>query len=246
MSGEPIQSRVRVGKVISETFALYGAYAGPLLGSAFVVFVLTGVLQALLRDSGGFVLALVATVIGLVASALYTGFVVSLVSDVRDGRRDQSVGQLFAAARDVIWPLIGAAVLAGIGITIGLALLIIPGLFLLTIWAVISPAIVIERVGVLGSFGRSHELVRGNSWEVFGAILVGFLISIVAGFIAAAIGTSIGLGALIVLVIAVSVLTAPIPALIASILFFDLGGGTAAAASTAPPGESPPEPPATA
>ena len=66
------------------------------------------------------------------------------------------------------------------------------------------------------------------------------------GFVAAAIGTSIGLGALIVIVIAVSVLTAPIPALIASILFFDLGGGTPAAASTPAPGEFSPEPPATA
>lgn len=246
MSGEPIHSRIRVGKVISETFALYGAFAAPLLGSALIVFVISGVLQALLRDSGGFVLALVATVIGLIASALYTGFVVSLVSDVRDGKRDLTVGQLFSAARPAIWPLIGAAILAGIGIAIGLALLIIPGLFLLTIWAVIAPAIVIERVGVLDSFKRSHDLVRGDGWEVLGALLVGFLITVVLSFIAAAIGTSIGLGALIVIVIAVSVLTAPIPALIASILFFDLGGGTPAAASTPAAGEFSPEPPATA
>ena len=75
----------------------------------------------------------------------------------------------------MIAPLIGAGILAGIGIAIGLILLIVPGLFLLTIWAVIAPVIVIERTGVFGSFGRSQQLVKGNGWQVFGVILIIFL-----------------------------------------------------------------------
>ena len=57
-------------------------------------------------------------------------------------------------------------------------LLIVPGLFLLTIWAVTAPAIVVERRGAIEAFGRSHELVRGEGWTVFGAIVVAFLILI--------------------------------------------------------------------
>ena len=56
-------------------------------------------------------------------------------------------------------------------------LLIIPGLILLTIWAVFAPAIVIERIRVIDAFGRSRELVRGNGWPVFGVIIVAFLIA---------------------------------------------------------------------
>ena len=38
---------------------------------------------------------ILATIVGLIANALYTGFVVDLVADVRaDGRRDMSAGQL--------------------------------------------------------------------------------------------------------------------------------------------------------
>ncbi len=242
----PAQRRIEVGRVISETFSLYGANAVPLLTSAVVVFAISGLLQAIMRDEGGLVLILLASIVGLIAQALYTGFVVSLVADVRaGGGRDMTAGQLFSAAQHAIPALIGAAILAGIGITIGFILLIVPGLILLTIWAVISPAIVVERTGVIGAFGRSHELVRGQAWQVFGSILVAFVITLVAATIAAAIGIGIGLGGLIVLLIVVGILTAPIQALVASILFFDLGGGDSAPAP-GPAQAAPPPPPAVA
>ena len=40
------------------------------------------------------------------------------------------------------------------------------------------------------AFGRSHELVRGHGWTVFGAIVVAFLILILAAFFAALIGAA--------------------------------------------------------
>jgi hypothetical protein len=100
---------------------------------------------------------------GVVASTLYQGMVVSLVSDVQDGRRDHSVGELIEATWPVVLPLIVAGILAGLGIAFGfLLLLVIPGLFLLTIWAVIAPVIVVEHSGAVDAFGRSRELVKGN------------------------------------------------------------------------------------
>jgi hypothetical protein len=244
-AGQPRIGRIDVGKVLNETFSVYGANFGTLIGGAIVIFTIAGVLQGFMRDEGGIILSLVAALVSLVANALFTGYVVSLVQDIRDGRRDFTAGQLASAASHAIWPLIGAGILAGIGIVIGFILLIIPGLFLLTIWAVISPAIVVERVGVFGSFGRSHELVRGDGWAVFGALVVGFLITAVAAAVATGIGAGTSVAVLIILLIVVSVLTAPIPALIASILFFDLGGGASQPAAAAP-GEFSDQPPATA
>jgi hypothetical protein len=107
------------------------------------------------------------------------------VRDVQDGRRDSSVGQLIEATWPVVLPLIGAGILAGIGIAIGFLLLFVPGLILLTIWAVISPVIVVERSGVIDAFKRSQELVRGNGWQVFGVIFVVFLITAVASVVLA-------------------------------------------------------------
>ena len=86
-----------------------------------------------------------------------------------------------------ILPVIGASILAGIGITIGLALLIVPGLILLTFWCLIVPFIVIGESGVFDSFRNSWRTVRGYAWNVFGTYVLVFLIliafSIVLGFI---------------------------------------------------------------
>jgi hypothetical protein len=129
--------------------------------------------------------------IAVIATYWYQGMVVEAVRDILDGRRDHTVGSLFSSATPFIGPLLGAGILAGIAIAIGLVLLIVPGLFLLTIWAVIVPAIVIDRTGIFGAFGRSRELVRGSGWQVFGVIVVLFLLQLVVGGILNAIGNSV-------------------------------------------------------
>jgi hypothetical protein len=91
-------------------------------------------------------------VVGIAAGTLYQGMVVNLVRDVQDARRDFSAGELLSSATPFILPLIGAGILAGLGIGIGLFLLLVPGLFLLTIWAVIAPVIVVEKSTVLAAF----------------------------------------------------------------------------------------------
>ncbi len=101
--------------------------------------------------------------------------VVELVADVQDGRRDARAGQLLRAVTPVIGQLILVGLVAGVGVVIGFILLIIPGLILLTIWAVSAPVVVLERPPGLKALGRSRELVRGNGWQVFGVILVLFV-----------------------------------------------------------------------
>ncbi len=228
-ASERAQRRIDPGRVIGETFSLYKDHFGPLILMAIAIFVVAGLIQGLLTEAGGLLPQLLATIVGLTAVALFTGFVVKLVEDVRDGRRDFTAGELFSAGAPAAPTLILNGILRGIAVAIGLLLLIIPGLWLLTVWAVTSPAIVAERQGVIGAFGRSHELVRGNGWQVFFTILIAFLITIGVTIVAAAIGAGIGTGGAVVLSIIASVLTAPIGALVAAVLFFDLGGsGTAA------------------
>ena len=238
----PMPKRIAVGDVISETFSIYGANLGALLGSAIAVFVVIGVISGLLQ-TGGVILILLGAIVQLVGYALYTGFVVELVSDVRDGRRDSTVGDLFEAARPAIAPLIGFGILFGIAAGIGFVFFIIPGLFLVTIWAVGAPAIVVEDTGAIGAFGRSRELVKGNGWPVLGVLVVVFLIVIVLGFVLGAIATPIGDGATVVASIVTNVLTAPIYAIVAAVLFFDLGGGAGIPDPAAPAAPAPPPPP---
>ncbi|HEX6153777.1 MAG TPA: hypothetical protein VFZ19_09680, partial [Solirubrobacterales bacterium] len=142
----------------------------------------------------------------------------------RDGRRDHSIGELMRSVAPVVGSLLGAGILAGLGVAAGFLLLVVPGLFLLTIWAVIAPVIVIERRGVFESFGRSRQLVRDNGWPVFGTVVTAFLITFVTAAIFTAIAVSISDEPIleVVLLTLASTITAPIPALVAAVLYFRL------------------------
>jgi hypothetical protein len=235
--------RISVGNVINETFSIYGQNFLPLIGSAIVVFVVVGIISGLLQ-TGGWVLGIIAAIVGLAGRALYVGFVVKLVEDVRDGRRDQTIGDLFSSAAPAILPLIAFGILFGIGVAIGLVLIIVPGLILLTFWSVGAPAIVAEGAGPIQAFGRSWQLVRGNAWSVFGSLVVVLLIVIAIGIVLAVIANPIGDGALVVASIISGAITAPIFALAVTVMFFDLGGGGVAPTAGATAAEAPPPPPA--
>lgn len=238
---------IDVGGVINETFRIYGSNLAGLLGSAAAVFIVVGIAQGLLYDAGGIILILTATALGFAAQALYTGFVVRLVDDVRDGTRDHGAGELLNSATGSIAPLILNGILKGIAVAIGFLFLIIPGLILLTVWAVTAPAIVVERSGVMAAFGRSWELVKGHSWSVFGVIVIAFLISIGISLAVGIVGAAIGTGAQVVFGTISVILTAPIVALVSAVMFFDLGGGSSAAESldaSASGTTAPPPPPA--
>lgn len=242
---EATAHRIEPGRVIGEAFETYRSHAGPLLGGAVIVIGIAGLIEGLLSITDSIFLALLGAAVGLAASFLYTGYVVKLVQDVRDGRRDFTVGELFSHAAPYVGTLVLNGILAGIAIFIGFVLIIVPGLILLTIWAVIAPSIVIEDKGVFEAFGRSRELVRGHGWQVFGAIVIAFLIVFAVGIVAGVIGSSISDAGRIILGTIANVLTAPVAALVSSILFFDLGGGRSAPAAPEPPAPAA-EPPAPA
>ncbi len=215
--------------LIRRVFDIYVDQASVLMPAAAVVFVITGIVSALLVAASS-ALAVVALLISLVASTLFTGMVVELVADVQDGRRDASVGQLLRAVTPVLGQLILVGIVAGIGIVIGFILVVIPGLILLTIWAVFAPVIVLERPPGLKALGRSRELVRGNGWQVFGVIFALFILVVVLSGVVEAAANSASTGVGIVVRVIVGVLTAPISALAASVLYFELRGR-----STTPP-----------
>jgi hypothetical protein len=216
-----MSDRLDVGAVIRRVFDIYVDQAPVLLPASAVVFVISGIIASLLVSAGPGP-ALIAFLISFVAGALFTGMIVELVADVQDGRRDHSAGQLLKAIGPVFGQLLAVGVLAAIGIGVGFTLIIVPGLILLTIWAVVAPVVVLERPGVLASFGRSRELVRGNGWQTFGVVLVlALLVEIVAAALdAAAESASTGVG--IVVRVIVGVLVGPVSALAAAVLYFEL------------------------
>jgi hypothetical protein len=185
---------VSIGAVLDEAWTLFTRFFLRFFVLALIVFAVVNLLfalivEALSTDSGGtvFLLAILGFATAVVGTTWLQGALVYAVQDARDGSFDATVGEVFSRVSPAILPLLVAGLLAGLGIAVGLVLLIVPGLFLLTIWAVIAPVIVIEKTPALEAFGRSRELVRGHGWTVFGIVIItGLLTGIASGILQAA------------------------------------------------------------
>jgi hypothetical protein len=162
---------------------MYKTHARHLLAIAFVIYLIAAIITAVLALAGGTVGLLLGSLVSVIAAFVLQATLIKAVQDLRDGRADLSISETVNVALPYIWSVAGASILAGIAITIGLILIIVPGLFLITIWAVIIPVIVIERSGALASFGRSRELVRGRGWHVFGTLVIVYVIMLVVNII---------------------------------------------------------------
>jgi len=221
--------------VLSEAWEMYKTYAKHLLAIAFVIYVVAAIIAAILSLAGTFG-SLLGAVVSIVAAFLLQATLVKAVQDVRDGRVDMSIGETVRAATPYIGAVALASILAGIAIVIGLALVIVPGLYLITIWAVIVPVIVIERSGALAAFGRSRQLVRGRGWHVFATLVLVYVILLVADIVLGLIFSALPhvLGSGLSQVIS-GTLISPFIALVVTLVYYRLSGS----APTPPvPGES--------
>jgi hypothetical protein len=213
--------------VLTEAWQMYKTFAGHLLAIAFVIYLAAAVIAALLGLAGGTVGAVLGSLVQIVAAFLLQATLVKAVQDVRDGRADMSIGDTVRAAVPYLGAVAGASILAGIAITIGLILIIVPGLYLITIWAVIVPVIVLEQSGALASFGRSQRLVRGNGWHVFGTLVLVYIVMLVVGIILGLIFSALphslanGLSSIIS-----GTLIAPYLALVVTLVYYRLSGAS--------------------
>jgi hypothetical protein len=160
------------GAVIGEAWQMYKAQWRHLIPIAFVVYLLISLLTFLLAVFFGSLGIFIGALISLVGVFWLQGALVLAVDDVRDGRADLSLEETLSRVLPKLNTLTIAGLLAGIGISIGLVLLIVPGLYLLTIWLLIVPVIMLEGAGIIDSFGRSRELVSGQGWNVFGVVVL--------------------------------------------------------------------------
>jgi hypothetical protein len=239
-----------VGSVLGGAWRLYTKFFTRFFVVALIVFLIINLLNAVLgsligtRSSVTVLVALLTTVVSLVGTFWVQGALVYAVDDVRDGRVDSSVGELFERVRPYLGTLIVAGVLAGLGIALGFVLLIVPGCILLTWWCLIVPVIVLEGKPVGESFSRSRELVRGHGWTVFGVVIISVILSAIANGVIQSIFSFLGsflrywIGGSIA-----SAIVDPFLAVALTLMYFELRGSPA---PEAVPPESTPDAPAEA
>jgi MFS family permease len=190
------ESDFRVGRVLSQTTAVLSRHFPTFFAIAAVANLPTLLLfkdaPSSTSDPGqaaslvvlGVVLSLVLNVVSQ-AVILYGAF-----QDMR-GRPVNLVESLMVGLNR-FFPIIGLAIVMWALVALAMVVFVVPGLILLAMWFVGTPACVVERRGPWASLRRSSELTKGHRWKIFGLMLVlivaSALISPLVGLVSTAIG----------------------------------------------------------
>lgn len=113
-----------------------------------------------------------------VSSFAQTGILSALYKGVGSG--DASFADALASAVARFIPYFFLTMLWSLAIGVGFVLLIVPGVFLMTMWAVSAPALAGEGRGLFDAFSRSQQLTKGNRWWVLLTLLI---FGILSGFL---------------------------------------------------------------
>lgn len=224
-----------IGEVLSDTFAVIGRSFVVLANVAMMLIAIPAVIRiagaALTPISPIFAIltlaGLIATMVGML---LAYGVIFQIAMQDLHGQAGSTDG-LFKAALSRFWPMLGLAILFGIGVFLGCLLLIVPGVILAMAWSVAMPAMVLENRGVFESFKRSAALTRGKRWSIFLlSFLVGLVVLIIELVLFAIFGGFHGLVSgqasmtSTVLSSLLSVITIPFGAVLSTSLFDQLRG----------------------
>lgn len=183
-----VPGRFEIGKILSETFAVYFANFIPfaiLTGLALSPLFL---LQAYIADAdkappAAGLSAIPLLFANLLCPQIATAAITYGVFQQMRGR-DTSIGECLKLGLSSLRPVLGLALLQGLCIGVAALLCLVPGILLWVRWAVSVPAVVEERPGVGGAMDRSTFLTEGYRWEIFGVLFVLVVLGFGAGFVA--------------------------------------------------------------
>lgn len=137
-------------------------------------------------------------IIQVVGYSIATAILVHFSYDVKLGH-SKRLGQYVQSAMRNIIPLVVLPIFAYLMISIAMVALLIPGFWLLAVWSVMVPVIVIESAG-FGALGRSSQLTKEYRWPVLGFIIIlllittilSLIVSMVLSFLLSTVGGPIG------------------------------------------------------
>jgi hypothetical protein len=220
------------GEVVVQTLRICRERWPALIAAGLIIFIPLSLIDVVTEteledpDAGTLIAGLAAAAAGgfaaMIGEAVYAGMVAGIVVAEREDRRrpvSETLRQLPYGR------LLAVDLLAAGAILVGLLALIVPGLVFMAWFALVAPAVEIERRSVIESFRRSRELVRGGVWFVLG-LLLPILIAQDALSSAAQSASLWGVGDSFLGdwlgAIAANLLTAPFYAVAVTVLFFEL------------------------
>jgi hypothetical protein len=173
-----------IGRVFQRAFSTVAHNPVVVLGLALVLGALPSVLISLVTRPVTAAAVANGRSMSVIWGAMFVSWIVSvLISAIVQGALTRATvaeneggragfAECIAAALRVLLPLIGVGLIFGFAIAIGFVLLVIPGIFVMIIWSVAAPAVVVERDGAIMALSRSTDLTKGSRWRIFGLFLI--------------------------------------------------------------------------
>ena len=182
-----------VGDIIDASFTVYRKRFGPMIAIGlllvfipFVVSVIGGCTIEGAATACDSAIGWIGNIASQIGMAVATAGAVLVAAEAYAGTPSDWRQSAAAGLRRLI-PIVVLTVVLIVLIGIGFVLILVPGIFLATSFAVATPALMIERVGPIDSLKRSWSLATGERWRLFGAGLSMIVISIIVFGIIAAI-----------------------------------------------------------
>ncbi|MEJ7790119.1 MAG: hypothetical protein WKF29_09580 [Thermoleophilaceae bacterium] len=174
-----------LAELLRDALTCFFRYPGTLLlvGLAIVApveIIVSGVglgqLSAPYQDTASRTAGLVSAATGFFVTApLLTAAVVHLLAQAAAGEQPRA-GSSLQAALDAFPRVFAAVLLAGAGVLLGLALLVVPGVYLFVRWYFVSQAVVIESETPVGALRHSSEVVESFWFRTAGIVLLANLL----------------------------------------------------------------------
>jgi uncharacterized membrane protein len=179
----PSQS-LDIGEAFRTGWRGFVANIGPLIVVALVVWVVTGAINLLTRQSSGvgqFLLSMLSFFVGQVVAIVW----IKLALSILDGREFTADSLLPGGATLVSY--IVASLLFAVMLTVGLVLLVIPGIIVAVVFGLYGWALIDKALDPIEALRHSSRITSGHRWEVFAFAVVAILLNIV-GLVALIIG----------------------------------------------------------
>jgi hypothetical protein len=176
-----------VGEVLDGSISLIRKNPRPTLAIsavAAVVISLVGFgLQQITTDPStssteDFLLSVLQRIFGLVVTLVVAGFVTAVAGDAVLGRR-ATLEEIWPKVRPKLPAMIGAALLVGLITVVSVLGLVVAIVIPFTVYAFVTPIILLEHSQAMPSLKRSRALVKGAFWRTLGILVLATIIAAV-------------------------------------------------------------------
>ena len=170
-----VHGRPRLRDVVGAALRTYRERFWRVAGTAFVVFGTVAAIDALAtvlvidrhvsRPVGAVITSAATAVFSMVGVVVYAGILDKVVGAHLHGHADLRIPEIWHVLP--LRRLVAADVVFALATLAGLALFVVPGVIVFTMWSLVGPVITIEDRSVRSALGRSWRLVRPHFWLTF-------------------------------------------------------------------------------